>query len=488
MNLSFLDKESFLNKANQSACLVIGDIILDKYIDGLVNRISPEAPIPVVRIAKERYVLGGAANVAGNIRGYHMKVYLSGLLGNDESGTEVMRLLSNRQIEFVGVVSNKRRTTIKTRVIGMGQQLLRIDEEDSEEVYDLEEKQLLVQIEAVLPEVQVVVLSDYNKGICSESFCKKLIQLCKDAGKKVVVDPKSSNWTKYMGASMVTPNFKEFQEVVGHSLNNTETDIAKYAVEVLEKYRLSQVLVTRSQYGMTLVQREGKLQTFQAVQQEVYDVSGAGDTVIATIAAFQATGYSVEHSLEAANYAAGLAVSKVGTYMVSLEEVVEYVNRSGVWYEEKVLSKEALKETLAMWNKMDETIVFTNGCFDILHIGHIDYLNRARLLGSKLIIGLNSDFSVKRLKGEGRPINNQNARALGLAALQCVDAVVLFDEDTPEELIKVIQPDFLVKGGDYRIEDIVGRQYAKEVRTIPFTEGYSTTKILEKIRCELVEA
>ena len=474
--------DKFCRKNIESSCLVIGDIILDKYIYGEVRRISPEAPIPVVNVSSNKYVLGGAANVAGNIRGYHLKVYLAGLLGNDGHADRVQKLLLEKGIEFVGVISTSRCTTLKTRVVGFNQQLIRIDDEMTMGMNEEEEKKILKEISSVFSHVQYVILSDYNKGVCSDSFCRKLFDMCEREKKKVIVDPKSNNWTKYMGAYLITPNFKEFQEVIGHKIKNEENQISQCGKAVMQQYKLDQILVTRSQYGMTLVSKELENLNFQAIQQEVYDVSGAGDTVIATIAAFLTAGYKLQEAVEASNYAAGLAVSKMGTYIVSLEEVIEYINHLGVWYENKIISASKLAEILASWRKTKERIVFTNGCFDILHMGHIDYLNRARMLGSKLIIGLNSDFSIKRIKGNERPINDERARSLLLAALQCVDAVVIFNEDTPEELIKQVQPDFLVKGGDYKVEEIVGRQYAGDVRVLSFLPGYSTTNLIEKIK------
>lgn len=475
--------QNFIEKAKGKSCLVIGDIILDKYIHGEVNRISPEAPIPIVKVSDEEYVLGGAANVAGNICGYHIKVYLCGLLGHDKDASIVQKLLKEKFIDFVGMVSDKRCTTMKTRIIGMNQQLVRVDREEVIEITNLEEAQLLKNLMKVIHKVQIIVLSDYNKGVCSSHFCRQVMEICNKMNKRVIIDPKSSNWTKYMGAYLITPNFKEFQEVIGHSFKNTEFVIREKAEGILDRYKLDQILVTRSQYGMTLVRRgtEESL-TIRSVQQEVFDVSGAGDTVIASIAALLAVDIPIEEALEMSNYAAGLSVSKAGTYMVSLEEVVEYSNRTGLWYENKIWDINKLIDMLTKWRNAKEKVVFTNGCFDILHIGHIDYLNRARTLGDKMIVGLNTDASVRRLKGTTRPVNDQNARALALAALQCIDGVVLFDEDTPEDLVRIVKPDFLVKGGDYKISEIVGWQYAKETKVIPLTEGHSTTNLIEKIR------
>lgn len=482
LDLGLVNIHEFLRKAENRGCLVVGDIILDKYIEGEVGRISPEAPIPVVKVIKERYALGGAANVAGNICGFHIKAYVCGLLGTDENAVKVQELLAEKKIEFVGALSSGRCTTIKTRIIGKNQQLLRIDQEDEVIIGENEENCLLKALTPVLCKVQIIVLSDYNKGVCSEDFCHKLLKICQQAGKRVIVDPKSDNWTKYMGAYLITPNFKEFQEVAGEPLDNTESAIKNMADSIIERYRLPQILITRSQYGMTLVKKDGSVLNFQSVQQEVFDVSGAGDTVIATTAAYLAMGIELENALEAANYAAGLAVSKAGTYMVTLEEVAEYTNQFGLKYEDKIWGTDKILTMLQLWRKRNEIVVFTNGCFDILHIGHISYLNKARRLGTKLIVGLNTDRSVKRLKGNLRPVNNQNARALALAALQCVDAVVMFGEDTPEELIRLVKPDYLVKGGDYHLSEIAGRQYAGEVCIIPLTEGYSTTNLIKKIR------
>lgn len=467
-------------KANEMCCLVVGDIILDKYMYGRVERISPEAPIPVVIAEKEKYVLGGAANVAGNIRGYHVNVYLCGLLGQDDASMEVQNLLEKKNIKFAGYCSDRRCTTVKTRVMGTNQQLIRIDQERNMKLDAHEEKYLLKKASEVLEDVQIVVLSDYNKGVCSSSFCKKIMLMCRKKGKNVIVDPKSSNWEKYEGAWLITPNFKEFQEAVGDFCENTESSIKENGQMLMERYGIPQLLVTRSQYGMVFVKQEGVFSAFQSIEQEVYDVSGAGDTVVATIAAGLAVGMPVENAVELSNYGAGLAVSKSGTYMVTLEELMLYANHFSLWYEDKIWSKDRLQYMLKLWK--NQRVVFTNGCFDVLHVGHVNYLNQARKMGDKLIVGLNTDNSVRRLKGGFRPVNDQKSRALLLAALQCVDAVVLFDEDTPEELIKAVRPDCLVKGGDYRPEDVAGKQYAGKVCIIPLTTGFSTTGFLEKLR------
>ena len=463
-------------------CIVVGDIMLDKYIYGSVDRISPEAPVPVLSSDDSKIVLGGAANVAGNISGLNLDVILIGVIGSDEAGTDLLSLLAENNVEFSGIRSDNRRTTLKTRVIGKNQQLLRIDREDTNVINDREEEILLKNVERSLSEADYLIISDYNKGVCSFSFCKKIISLCNENNVKVIVDPKSSDWSKYSECFLITPNFKEFKDAVGCSIKNDSTEIHRYSNELINKYHIQNILVTRSQYGMTLVLQNDTEITFDSAKKEVFDVSGAGDTVIATLASALSVGYPLKESVELSNYAAGIAVSKLGTYKVTLQDLSEGNDYSVKWYEEKVLSLEELIKLVNKWRTEGNTIVFTNGCFDILHLGHIDYLNKASKLGSKFIIGVNSDDSVKRLKGSSRPVNNQDIRTRMLASLQCVDAVVVFGEDTPEKLISKICPDYLVKGGDYEIENIVGRQYAKNVTTIPFLEGFSTTELISKIK------
>lgn len=482
-----LEKEVFDGREKKS-CLIVGDLILDRYITGEVNRISPEAPIPVVRMEGEKATLGGAANVAGNLKGFHKDVFLCGLIGKDENGERLLKLLEKQDIHFVGASSASRCTTTKLRVVGMNQQLVRIDREDRAFVSAEEEEGLLKGVEKCLPNVQLVVLSDYDKGVCSDSLCRRLMDMCRAWGKRVIVDPKSRDWSKYMGAYLITPNFKEFCETSHSGIPNAEAEICHAAEPLMERYQMERILVTRSQYGMTLVQKGKAALTFPAIQQEVFDVSGAGDTVVASIAALLADGQSLPRAVEFANYAAGLAVSKAGTYMVTLEEVLNFMNRGEQWYADKIIAKEALPELLDHWRRAGEKIVFTNGCFDILHIGHVDYLNKARRLGGRMIVGLNSDASVRRLKGSARPVNGQLARAGILAAMQCVDAVVIFAEDTPEELIRIVKPDILVKGADYRLEDVVGREYAGEVRLLPLVEGCSTTQLIQKLENRLKES
>ena len=477
----FGDYSKIKNALKKSTCIVLGDIMLDIYLYGSVKRISPEAPIPIVSVERKKSVLGGSANVACNINGYGVHTLLCGLIGEDQNGKYVKKELDKRNIEFVGIESNERHTTVKTRIVGMAQQIVRYDEEISEPILKTEEEILLGQLKKALSEADVLIISDYNKGICTDAVCKEAIRMAKENDIIVMVDPKTDYWDKYCGADIVTPNFNEFCEAIGKKIPNEEFSIKDNGGKLLKDYQLKSLLVTRSECGMTLLE-EDKAYTFEAMAQEVFDVSGAGDTVIATYAAFVGAGVEKRKAAEIANAAAGFVVSKVGTYEISLEELKECYDDNHIEPDCKIVTIDLLCKKLVAWKKVNKRIVFTNGCFDILHAGHIDYLQRAKQLGDILIVGINTDKSVKTLKGENRPINCEQDRAFVLSALSMVDAVILFDEDTPYNLIKFVEPNVLVKGGDYKIEDVVGREFAEEVYTLDFLKGHSTTSIIDKIR------
>ena len=460
-------------------CLVIGDLMLDRYLYGHVSRISPEAPIPIVNIAKETEMLGGAANVAANLRSLELKVILCGMIGKDYEGDALWELLQKKGIEFRGIRS--RRTTIKTRIVGQAQQIVRIDKEDAEELNEDEEQKMLQEVLPWVEKADCVILSDYKKGVCTEKMCQSVMDTAHRMGKKVFVDPKRTDWYRYRNADLIKPNFAEFCAVVGKNLKNSESDILETAPTVLERYKLGALLVTRSQYGMTLVGAGREADTFDAVQKEVYDVSGAGDTALAALAAGWCWGCNLKEAVRLSNVASGIAVGRIGTCTVGKQELLE--NLQGTAEKGSVsiaVEMPELSERLFEWRQKNKKIIFTNGCFDILHRGHVDYLQKAKALGDILVVGVNSDASVKRLKGESRPINTVQDRAYLLKAMDCVDEVIVFEEDTPYELIKAVQPDILVKGGDYRVEDVVGREFAGEVRILPFVEGYSTSELIKK--------
>ena len=482
-SMKSFDKEYFQTKLNAIRCLIVGDVMLDYYIYGETTRISPEAPIPIVDVKKTKEMLGGGANVSANIRNMGCSTYLSGVIGGDSDGQIVQNLLEKKQIEFHGIISEERITSKKSRVISKGQQIVRFDQEEKKSIGFDEEECLLKQVDTIISQINLVVISDYAKGVCTDRVCQEIISKAKQSGINVIVDPKGQNWNRYTGAYIITPNWKEFKEQVGNVDLEDEALIRKKALELIERYQIENLLITRAERGMTLVTKK-EFVTIPAIAREVVDVSGAGDTVVATLAALLGCGYNLKDAVYWSNIAGGIAVEKIGTSVISLSEIFnrQYNQVKENDIDKKFIQKENLLNIVGHVKQMNKNIVFTNGCFDILHSGHIQYLKEAKRLGDYLIVGINTDSSVRRQgKGKNRPINAENDRMLQIAALEMVDAVFLFEEDTPLEIIKLIKPDILVKGGDYRIEDIVGREYAKETRSLSLKEGYSTSSIIEKI-------
>ena len=476
---------NFLTKEIQKLKIaVIGDVMLDRYFKGEVQRISPEAPVPVNRIKNVRSVLGGAANVAANLAGLQCSVYIGGVTGNDENRELLEKLLKEQKINCSGLFKSKNRKTItKMRVIGGAQQMLRMDFEETGELFASETDALKKWFGNLIKKgLDGVVISDYAKGVCAEKFIQWIIATAHKAKISVLIDPKGNDWKKYRGCDFITPNLKEINEVLGTNYANVDQDVVAMAKQVEKKYDIKNVVVTRSEKGITLVNKQ-KIIHSPATAMEVFDVSGAGDTVAATLLAMVSGGLTVEQAVFAANRAAGIVVSKVGTYPIHrdelLQNVLEEERKDGKGY--RTLTWDEIANLSATWHACGETIVFTNGCFDLLHVGHVTYLEKAKALGKHLIIGLNSDKSVKKLKGPTRPLVHEIDRARVLASLGCVDAVVLFGQDTPTELVKLIRPDILVKGGDYKASEVAGRQYAKKVEIIKFEKGYSTTGVVNKI-------
>lgn len=461
---------------------VLGDVMLDRYFQGEVKRISPEAPVPVAKINKIKSVLGGAANVAANLARLECQVYMGGIVGEDENRALLERLLEEAGIDHSGVIASRERKTItKLRVLGGQQQMLRLDFEEPGELKAKELEPLEAWLEGLLAAgLDGLVISDYAKGVCSDEFCQWAITRCHAAGLPVLVDPKGSDWEKYRGCDLITPNFKEMCEAAGQQGENEDAFVIAMAQAARNKFAIKNVVVTRSERGMTLVNQEQVLHS-PATALEVFDVSGAGDTVAAVLLAAVAGKMPLKTAIYLANRAAGIVVGKVGTYPISrnelLRDIVGEVSRNHGY----ALNWEEAKSLVATWRSCGDTIVFTNGCFDLLHVGHVTYLEKARALGDHLILGLNTDASVRRLKGETRPLVHELDRARVLSALGCIDGVVLFDQDTPTELIKELQPDILVKGGDYRPDQVAGREYAGRVEIIDFEDGYSTTGVVEKI-------
>ncbi|MBW1893173.1 MAG: bifunctional D-glycero-beta-D-manno-heptose-7-phosphate kinase/D-glycero-beta-D-manno-heptose 1-phosphate adenylyltransferase HldE [Deltaproteobacteria bacterium] len=466
--------------------LVIGDVMLDRYQWGEVKRISPEAPVPVVKVLGKTEVPGGAGNVALNLSGLGCPVCLIALCGADEAGDRLKQILDAKGINTVFKVDASRLTTTKTRVMANNQQLFRLDEEKSEQTSPAISQEIIKHFKENLPSCRAVVMSDYGKGVLSSpEVCEQIISMCKNAKIQVVVDPKGRDWERYRGVTCVTPNTTELELASGSETEGNEQALLDCAKYVKDRFGLENLLVTRGPEGMCLVMNNNEIETISAESREVFDVSGAGDTVIATLAAGLAAGFSIFEAARIANTAAGIVVGKLGTQPVTFSELDMAFGRNGSDKNAaKIFTLDAALIQIQAWRAAGKKIVFTNGCFDLLHPGHIDLLNQASSFGDCLIIGLNTDASVKRLKGGGRPILNEHDRAAILGALESVNMVVLFDEDTPLALIKALSPDILVKGADYRPEEVAGRDivesYGGELRLVKLLEGYSTTRIADR--------
>ncbi|AEU36090.1 bifunctional D-glycero-beta-D-manno-heptose-7-phosphate kinase/D-glycero-beta-D-manno-heptose 1-phosphate adenylyltransferase HldE [Granulicella mallensis] len=467
--------------------LVVGDLMLDRYILGEVDRISPEAPVPVLRHVQRYERPGGAANVAMNLAGLGCQALLAGFWGEDTEQRELAVFLETAKIDTVGVVSTALPTISKTRILGRMQQLLRLDIESREHPTAVDRQRLQERVEQLIPKVHAVVLSDYAKGALSAELCEAVIRTAKRLGVPVLADPKSPDFSKYSGATTVCPNLNELAAATGVPAHDLETLLAA-GEEQRREHDLKFLTVTMSEKGIRVLSDAGSYHS-PARAREVYDVSGAGDTVIATMAACLAAGLKNETAVELANLAAGIVVAKVGTVPIARHELVAMLTpSSGISGAEKILDGERLAQRIAEWRAAGETIVFTNGCFDLLHVGHITLLEDCRRFGSKLVLGLNSDDSIRRLKGPSRPIVGDRERSRVMAALAAVDAVVLFEEDTPLELIRAVKPDVLVKGGDYIAESVVGYEDVTarggRVEIVPTVEGFSTTNIVRKLQGE----
>lgn len=460
--------------------LVVGDIMLDRYWSGPTSRISPEAPVPVVRVGECEDRLGGAANVALNLSTLGCKTSLCGIIGEDEAGQTVGELLASSSIQNGLVKDHHNPTITKLRVLSRHQQLLRMDFEES--LTGVATEPLIKSIKSLLHTVDAVIISDYAKGTVTAP--EAIISLCKEKNIPVFVDPKGSNFSKYRNASFITPNLSELEGVVGTS--DTLSEVFKKARDLRAVLSLEGLLVTLSEKGMALISEQAETHHMPTVAKDVFDVTGAGDTVIATLAASYASGADIQTSMRLANIAAGVVVGKLGTSTVSQQELIEALADDDKNLERGAIALEKLKVKMQSCRKKGEKIVFTNGCFDILHAGHVRYLKAAAALGDRLILGLNSDASIKRLKGQTRPIVPLEERIEVMSALNCVDWVIPFEEDTPLNLIEAISPDVLAKGGDYIAEELVGYdsviQNGGEVKVLTFVEGCSTTSIIEKIQ------
>ena len=482
--MQHFEAEAFFSRLKQVRVLVVGDLMLDEYLWGKTGRISPEAPVPVVDVNKEDLRLGGAGNVINNLLALGCRVSVASVVGSDGDGRELCRILKDQSIDTDGIVLDTRRTTTrKTRILASNQQMLRIDRECRAEISTTAEQRLIDYATAAGNDFQVILVSDYLKGVLTDQVLGAIISYGKKKNIPVVVDPKGRDYAKYRGASLLTPNRSEAELASGVPIID-ETSLVNAGQQLLTDLALDGLVLTRSEEGMTIFTPEGESH-LPTKAREVYDVTGAGDTVLAFLGAGLAAGLTLSDAVWLSNLGAGIVVGKVGTSTVSPSEVLEVIGQQHPDSDLKIRGREALRDVLDAQRQQGRTIVFTNGCFDLLHVGHVKYLQKARSLGDLLVLGLNSDDSIRRLKGENRPLIGQDERAHILAALDCIDHVVIFDEDTPLELIRVLRPDILVKGGDYSPEGVVGKEvvesYGGRVELITFVDGKSTTNIIEKI-------
>lgn len=462
----------------QADVLVIGDVMLDRYWSGPTGRISPEAPVPVVKINQIEERPGGAANVAMNIASLGGKARLVGLVGQDEPAQILNSHLGTMGVHCDFVAVEQQPTITKLRILSRNQQLIRLDFEEAFD--DIPTKALLENVARQLSAVKVAIFSDYAKGVLLH--VASMIQLAKQQGVKTLVDPKGTDFERYRGATLLTPNMSEFEAVVGHCRN--EAEIVEKGLQLIQDYDLEALLVTRSEHGMLLMQADGSTFSLATQAKEVYDVTGAGDTVISVLAASLAAGTSIQDACSLANAAAGVVVGKLGTSTLSTIELTKAIfgsHQSGFG----VVTEEQLKHAVLAAKARGERVVMTNGCFDILHAGHVAYLNEAAKLGDHLIVAVNTDSSVHQLKGPGRPVNPTERRMAVLSGLSSVSWVVPFSEQTPQRLIGEVLPNILVKGGDYKVEDIAGGKEViaagGEVRVLNFEDGCSTTEIINTI-------
>lgn len=467
--------------------LIAGDVMLDVYYNGRTNRISPEAPVPIFTQKSRRVVLGGAANVATNVAANMQEVYLTAVVGDDDNGRLFCNMALEAGIKLDYLITDKsRKTTTKTRYLAQNsQQIFRVDEEDTDSISSDLEDELLERLLPHIRDFDVIVVSDYLKGFLTERVLHEITNRARLEDVKVFIDVKDSNYHKYDHAFLLKPNQKELQDLTKRRVQTIE-EIAEASAYLCKDADVEYVLTTCGGQGMVLADKHGKTLHVDCTSKTVFDVTGAGDTVIAFLSIWMANGISLEESVRIANIAAGIQVSKLGTSVVYLSEIDKEMKSMETG---SCLSNKRMEfgEACELHKRFkNQKIVFTNGCFDIIHTGHIRYLQQAAALGDILIVAVNSDDSVKRLKGPERPINGQEDRCEVLAAMEFIDFVVIFEQDTPAELISAIKPDVLVKGGDYTPDQVVGKDiveaYGGRVEIIPFVQGKSSTSIIHKIR------
>jgi len=461
--------------------LVVGDLMIDHYLWGSCERISPEAPVQVVNVDRESTVLGGAGNVINNLNSLGAEVDVISVIGDCKVSEELKGLLTDIKVDTQYLITQKNRVTSKkSRIIAAQQQVVRYDRESTSEINNKSQVTILKFFKKIVNNYDVILLSDYGKGVLTFELTQSLITIANENEKKLLVDPKGLNYSKYNGAYLLTPNKKEASEATNFVIKDNKS--LTQAIKSLKKQcNLEVSLITLSDQGVAIFDNELRIHPTVAI--EVFDVTGAGDTILASLGFALSCNKNIDQAVKFANLASGVVVGKIGSATATLNEIIEY---------ESSLNKSSSDEHIKTWDEIsyivselknkDKKIIFTNGCFDILHIGHIKYLEKSKSFGDILILGLNSDDSIRRLKGKNRPINTQTDRAYILASLEVVDYLVIFDEDTPFDLIKLIKPDVLVKGGDYEGKEVVGQDIAKELKLVKFIDDKSTTKTIEMMQ------
>ena len=472
---------------NNGKVLCVGDLILDHYVHGNIDRISPEAPIPVLKADDKNYdILGGCGNVARNICSANNKCHLISIVGNDDDGLKIKEIIKEiKNLSFNLIIDKNRCTTKKTRYVCENQQILRVDNEMESPISKVLETKIIKLLKNKINDYNVIVLSDYNKGVLTDTLIKKIIKIAQHFKKILIVDPKKKDFSVYAGATFITPNFKELKSSVNtfniNSKNNDDNLVIKLSKQIINKFKFKAVITTRSSDGISVVTDVGSFFHLPSEAKEVFDVSGAGDTVLAYLSTSISKGKSLESSVKISNIAAGLAVGKFGTSVVSIGEVDNIKQIKNI----KVVTNQNLSKALKDYDS-NKIIGFTNGCFDLLHTGHISYLKSAKQKCDILILGLNSDESIRKLKGKNRPIVELKDRVEILSSFPFIDKIVVFDEVTPIKLIKRIKPNIIFKGKDYKKEDVVGFRESKKwqgrVILIDFIKNKSTTNLIERIK------
>ena len=461
--------------------LVVGDLMIDKYLWGSSERISPEAPVPVININHENEVLGGAGNVVNNLTklGAHVDIY--SVIGDCTASSDIIELLSEIGVNTQNLIKQKNRIlSKKTRIIASHQQVVRYDLESKDDIEHESEDKLINNLQDVIDHYEVILLSDYGKGVLTKKVTKTIIDLANSKGIKVLVDPKGHDYSKYSGAFLLTPNKKEASEITKIDIKDNKT-LINAAKKLKTDLELKISLITLSEQGIAIYDED--LRVKPTITKEVFDVTGAGDTVLASLGFALSSKKNIDEAVRFANLASGVVVGKIGSATASMNEIIDYessLNKSTS--DDHIKTKSEIVTLSTELKSRGKKIIFTNGCFDLLHAGHVRYLETAKGFGDVLILGLNSDRSVTTLKGEGRPINTQMDRAYILAALEAVDYVVIFDEDTPYNLIKAIKPHTLVKGSDYKGEEVIGQDIVEELKLVEFVEDKSSTLTIEKIQ------